>query len=999
MTQKIIKRIVSLALILLCCLSLVITAWAETSQTVYIPEAGVMFTLPEYCTALTRDASAFELETFGITVSDWKDYLESLNGYLDVIIGNEKDEIFVTVVDSDIDDLDSLSDVELQTLVAETRALYSDVGFRVDDVSIYQNSQKKYVVMYGTIAMDIGDVDKIMYATVNNGSLITIVYTHYLDGTITGVQKQMVKEIIDSLKYDSSMIANRPEEMDRLDYTGSLVSYIIPDTPLTIAVPENWTVLSLQSTDDNVKDRISTSYFAELKEQMRNSNTFACVFSSAFGREIDFRMFKERDITSTSVIDFRALYGDNSGSITLKNISDFFKQHFTESGHTVEKIEDMEAEEAVYLLYELDDCNSFVALTLKNSNYYIIRMDTMNGVPLSNAEKEAFIEMLSRVGFSVFPNLYDCMSIAALFILIASLISIIISVLTKIKHIRLKSSLDEKMPNIIGKKKRFHFNRMWILSLLLITAIVVLSIFSTYSSYFGTYVANTSADYLPFIFVLFLFLNVSLLVFVMVVLKERKINQLNNQKAQRSAQDNKNDMAQKVDPNNTILYLRPFFVDANSVTKKVINGERRAVINSAKKRANSFKSIKYRGKNYSDIEAVICKAVEDEGFMIAIGDPKEVEFNDSPVEGAGRVYGSDETWKEIVEKYFINSRRVIIYVDFTEGVKWELEQAIDKYQDKVIFIPKIYNKHKGALSILAHSPLTALFFYPLYFFDVKCLALPYLRRGKNYYKEWNKRFGFSISDKTCAVYYEDGAPVICENRSGDIESQLNSILSALNSKNKKFKILKEEIINSPLAIPAYLTQRENQDGDWMQNVIADGMLYFTENGMAYRQSSIIRRIFNLLNIERNLALKRIQSKDISYANLYSVEAENGRITISTEEVNGNYNLFLPYNIADFDKSISTLMMECKTLGIKNSLTEEENGRIVNILKKRINTDASISTMIFLVSGILIAVFIERWPALICTVFGNTSAKQSSSKVLRFCAVMEVILLLAFFIIL
>ena len=148
---------------------------------------------------------------------------------------------------------------------------------------------------------------------------------------------------------------------------------------------------------------------------------------------------------------------------------------------------------------------------------------------------------------------------------------------------------------------------------------------------------------------------------------------------------------------------------------KYVNGEKTVSRNPVKKYINSFGEVEYRGEKYTNFEALLCKAVEEKGIPVAIGDPNEKINDDSPIFGAVRIYADDDTWKQIVEDYFTNSKAVVLYVDFTDGVKWELNQAINKYQDKVIFVPKLYNKHVSFLKTLAKFPLTALFAYPFYF--------------------------------------------------------------------------------------------------------------------------------------------------------------------------------------------------------------------------------------------------------------------------------------------
>lgn len=243
-------------------------------------------------------------------------------------------------------------------------------------------------------------------------------------------------------------------------------------------------------------------------------------------------------------------------------------------------------------------------------------------------------------------------------------------------------------------------------------------------------------------------------------------------------QKDRNSAVNEIDPNQSILYLRPFKADANEVHAVKHSGQKTVRRSRFKKFKNSFDGVRYDGKTYSNIETLICQMLNGRGVPVAIGDPNEAAMGSGISIGAQRVYATDETWKDKVDFFLIRSQMVILYVDFTEGVMWEINRAISQYQDKVVFVPKLYNKRDRALAFF--SVMDALFFLfaPIYHIKYKTFVFPHLRRGCVYYRRWRSVFGFDINDRICAVRVIDGNPVFYETGSGLIEDQLNAIHSA-----------------------------------------------------------------------------------------------------------------------------------------------------------------------------------------------------------------------------
>lgn len=252
---------------------------------------------------------------------------------------------------------------------------------------------------------------------------------------------------------------------------------------------------------------------------------------------------------------------------------------------------------------------------------------------------------------------------------------------------------------------------------------------------------------------------------------------------QNRLQKERNSVADEIDPEQSILYLRPFKADANEAHAVKHDGHKTIRRSKFKKFKNSFDSVRYNGKTYSNIEELICEMLSGKGIPVAIGDPNEAAMESGISIGAQRVYETDETWKDKVDFFLTRSKMVILYVDFTDGVMWEINQAINHYQDKAVFVPKLYNKRNKALEFFSVMDALLILFAPIHHIKYKTFVFPHLRRGCAYYKSWRGTFGFEINDRICAVRIIDGEPVLYQTSTGLIEDQLNTIHSAILEHN------------------------------------------------------------------------------------------------------------------------------------------------------------------------------------------------------------------------
>jgi hypothetical protein len=101
-----------------------------------------------------------------------------------------------------------------------------------------------------------------------------------------------------------------------------------------------------------------------------------------------------------------------------------------------------------------------------------------------------------------------------------------------------------------------------------------------------------------------------------------------------------------------------------------------------KPRSRFFRKIVSFGEPRPTLDHVLLEEGSPHGPVIAIGRP-----GTTPPFGAARKYATDAEWRETVSDLCRNAGAIVITVDETEGVRWELQHLMDKsYFGKTLFL-------------------------------------------------------------------------------------------------------------------------------------------------------------------------------------------------------------------------------------------------------------------------------------------------------------------------
>lgn len=442
-------------------------------------------------------------------------------------------------------------------------------------------------------------------------------------------------------------------------------------------------------------------------------------------------------------------------------------------------------------------------------------------------------------------------------------------------------------------------------------------------------------------------------------------------------QKERNSAANEIDPEQSILYLRPFKADANEVHAVKRGGHKTIRRSKFKKFKNSFDNVRYNGKTYSNIETLICEMLSGKGVPVAIGDPNEAAMGSGISIGAQRVYETDETWKDKVDFFLTRSKMVILYVDFTDGVMWEIDRAISQYQNKVVFVPKLYNKRNKALEFF--SVIDALFFLfmPIYHFKYRTFVFPHLRRGCAYYKSWRKTFGFDINDKICAVRILDGEPVLYQTSTGLIENQLDAIHSAIKEYNN-MKGCNRPMNVKDISLPAELTGHSF----YRARLFALGSVSFSPEGIKFQSTK-----FAEWSLKRDILNKRIWKYQvgqppIKYSDIVDVRPfKNNCLELVTDRVNGSYYFSVPYSQSDSIPDISAFIQRCRDEGFDRAIQDQALFKKVESRCSKARKAMILPAIILMFASLAINWYINAIVGAVLAIMVPIFAKQSGSRIL------------------
>lgn len=209
------------------------TVSAASTNTYDLDELGLQVTIPTGYFVITRDTPENDqiFSDLGIKKSEFISQFESSNIYLSAISDTYKEEVVVTMMESNISNFSLLSDTALDIFASTIVDQYIDYGINVSKYDIYQHSQAKFIRLYFTDTDE--TVHTLQYCICYNNKAISFTMRSY-EGSLSSRQETAIKTIVDSIKYDKAPpVADQGEDTNPFIYTDT-------DSNVTFTVPANW---------------------------------------------------------------------------------------------------------------------------------------------------------------------------------------------------------------------------------------------------------------------------------------------------------------------------------------------------------------------------------------------------------------------------------------------------------------------------------------------------------------------------------------------------------------------------------------------------------------------------------------------------------------------------------------------------------------------------------------------------------------------------------------
>jgi len=230
------KKAAFFILTILCLLACAMPVSAASAKTYTLPELDLTIAIPSGYTAITRDMSAYHpvFDLYGLDGSATLTYMENQNIYLDALSSDpSKGEITVTMSPVEgLNDFSVWNDTALNAFLPSLIDMYEQYGLTISSYDIYQQSQTKFIRVYGYNP----EIDKngLQYYTLNNNQGISV--TMYAStGELTAAQEATLKGVVDSIRFKTPPSTTTPPPP-----TPSFV-YTDEESGVSFTVPANWT--------------------------------------------------------------------------------------------------------------------------------------------------------------------------------------------------------------------------------------------------------------------------------------------------------------------------------------------------------------------------------------------------------------------------------------------------------------------------------------------------------------------------------------------------------------------------------------------------------------------------------------------------------------------------------------------------------------------------------------------------------------------------------------
>lgn len=309
------RKAISLILVVLL-LFPCLTAYAS-GNSYRLNNLGLSVDIPSDLLTFTRNIKQDDpiLEEFGMTKAEMESMMKDHNYYLDAWDYYAEFEIAVSMTDSSLNDFYYFSNTELSAFLSALVDRYIEIGITVIKSEIYEHPQAKFAKIIFEQSSKGETLYGLEYYTVYDGKAIDFTMYSY-SGSLTSKNETMIKQIVDSVKFDISPQKEPAKETPPFTYTDKI-------SGASFTVPANWEQVPLSKERDFVKAKFSST------QEEGCTITYGCADVWAEASAEDRKGYTRAGMNNSFISkeDIAEIYGISVSQVELVTLGgkDFYK--------------------------------------------------------------------------------------------------------------------------------------------------------------------------------------------------------------------------------------------------------------------------------------------------------------------------------------------------------------------------------------------------------------------------------------------------------------------------------------------------------------------------------------------------------------------------------------------------------------------------------------------------------------------------------------------------
>lgn len=183
----------------------------DAVNTYELSELDLSLDIPNKYLVITRETDENDpvFSKYNVDKESTITYFEAHNIYLSALADDNSEEITVTMVSNEVEDINTISDLELEVIISSIKEELKKYNINILDYEIYQHTQTKFlkVHFYDSAHTSYG----LQYYTICNYKSMNFTLRSYL-GDVSSEQESTIQTVVDSIKYNATVLGSEQDE-------------------------------------------------------------------------------------------------------------------------------------------------------------------------------------------------------------------------------------------------------------------------------------------------------------------------------------------------------------------------------------------------------------------------------------------------------------------------------------------------------------------------------------------------------------------------------------------------------------------------------------------------------------------------------------------------------------------------------------------------------------------------------------------------------------------